>query len=127
MNSSSLPSDNLPQSNATYSDYQWRWQLDESISKQFYDACSDELRSLLGRCEWYTINNAGVITLVINCPNAAINEDVVNAIASFGSTLGRFTQHAKIRVCPPPTLGNPLEIQVDAIVTYQDSSDYGLT
>jgi hypothetical protein len=124
---SSLPSDDLPQPNSAYSDYQWRWQLDESISKHFYDACSDELRSLLGRCEWFTMSHAGVLLLVVNCPNAAVNDDVVNAIASLGSTLGRFAQHAKVRVCPPPDLGTPLEIQVDEIVTYQDWPDCGAT
>jgi hypothetical protein len=110
MSSLPLPSEDLPHSNAAYSDYQWRWQLDESISKLFYDACSNELQSLLAQCKWYTINHAGVLTLVINSPNVTIHENVVNATAAFNRLLERFSQHTNVRVCLPPELETPVNV-----------------
>ncbi|HEY9623713.1 MAG TPA: hypothetical protein V6C78_25370 [Crinalium sp.] len=124
MSTPSLPEDDQPPSEA-YVDRRLRWQLDESISRRFYEACDDELRSLLGRCEWYTTTHPGVLTLVIDCPDASTNWDVLHSVVPLGQTLEQFSLSAKIRVCPPPGTGTPFEIRVDEISTYRDSLEDG--
>jgi hypothetical protein len=120
MKNSPLPPDDLPPSQTGHSDGILRRQLEDALSKYFYESCDGVTQALLTNCEWYFNTIAVAPTLVINCPDAATNWRVLNNVVAIATALSRFSSSAKIRVCPPVEAGTPFEIRVDEISVYRD-------
>ncbi len=93
-------------------------QLEDSVSRCFYEACDGVTQSLLVSCEWHVTLNAGTPTLVIHCQDQTSNWRVLNNITAIATHLAHLAKHAKIRVCPPSELGTPFEMRVDEISLY---------
>lgn len=123
-----LPADDRPPIATTGLDNLWRRELEESVSRRFYEACDGVTQSLLTRCEWYMTTNASALTLVITCQDVGLIWRVLHNIAALGTHLQRFSGLARIRICPPPSSGTPFELRVDELSILQDaeSGDFGL-
>jgi hypothetical protein len=113
-------SDDLPPSEFTQSDQVLHHQLEDVVRKYFYQACDGVTQSLLIRCEWLITITAHALTLVINCPDMSTNWRVLNNLVAIGGILAPFAPTGKLRICPPPGTGIPLEIRVDEISVYRD-------
>jgi hypothetical protein len=96
-----LPPDDLPPSQSDRTDELWRRQLEESISRYFYESCDGVLQALLIGSEWYITTQAIALTLVINCPDMPTTWRVLNYTVQIGKQLEKFSSAAKIRICPP--------------------------
>ncbi|MCU0536405.1 MAG: hypothetical protein MUD14_21160 [Hydrococcus sp. Prado102] len=112
--------DDLPPSQPTQIDGFLRRQLEVSIGKNFYDACSNKVKILLANCEWYFTTNTSAMTLVINCPDLTTSWSVLNEIVAIATTLESFAKSAKIRISPPVSKGEPFEIRVDELDIYKE-------
>ncbi|AFZ27463.1 hypothetical protein Cylst_5448 [Cylindrospermum stagnale PCC 7417] len=97
-----------------------RQQLEYSISRYFYEACDRTIQTLLSNCRWYVTTRAGVLTLVIECPDQVTNWRVLQKIVPMGTLLNGIIDSAKIRVCPPESNGMPFEMRVDELSVYRD-------
>lgn len=117
----SLHPDDLPPVELGAEDATLRRKLEESIGKRFYESCDGVTQSLLISCEWYVSNSSKGLVLVINCPDQVINWRVLNNVLPIGHCMAQFSQQARIRVCPPPGMGDPFEVRVDELSMYQDS------
>ncbi|EKQ71025.1 hypothetical protein OsccyDRAFT_1338 [Leptolyngbyaceae cyanobacterium JSC-12] len=95
-------------------------QLQEAVTKRFYEACDGVTQALLTCCDWQITAGKDVLTLMIQCPDMMTNWRVLNNVVSLGNTLQQFVPSAKIRICPPPETGTPFEIRVDEISVYRD-------
>jgi hypothetical protein len=104
----------------TSADIILRQQLEDSISRYFYDACDRTIQNLLSDCRWYVTTHANALTLVIECPDQVINWRVLQKIVPMGTLLYGIVSSAKIRVCPPETQGVPFEMRVDELSVYRD-------
>ncbi len=116
----SLPPDDLPPAEALQSDRALHQQLEEAVNKHFYEACDGVTQALLLNCQWSITITAKALTLIIHCPDITTNWRVLNNIVAIGSVLEVFSPSARIRVCPPPESGIPLEARVDEISVYRD-------
>lgn len=121
MNPTFLSPDDLPPSSITELDEQLRRQLEESISKHFYESCDGVIQALLCQCKWHITTRASALTLVVVCPDMAANWRVLNNVVPLANQLGNFSWSAKIRICPPPEAGVPFEIRVDEVGIHGDS------
>lgn len=121
MNYPSLPPDDLPPSQTTRYDRILRRKLEDATGKHFYQACDRSTQILLSNCEWYITTHGTALTLVIACPDMVLNWRILNNIVEIGSWLEQLASSAKIRVCPPPSMGTPFEIRVNEISVYRDS------
>lgn len=117
----SLPPDDLPSTQTNQSDAFLRRQLEDSVTRHFYESCDGVTQSLLMTCDWGLTTSSTALTLVINCPDMPTNWRVLNNIVPIANRLEKFAPTAKIRVCPPAELGSPYEIRVDEIAIYRDS------
>ncbi|NJP10837.1 MAG: hypothetical protein HC866_16305 [Leptolyngbyaceae cyanobacterium RU_5_1] len=117
----SLDPDDLPPAQLDQADSILCRQLEESISRHFYENCNGVTQALLLSCEWYIATNSDALMLVITCPDMMTNWRVLNNVVLIGNVLERFVSSAKIRVCPPADAGVPFEIRVDEISVYRDS------
>jgi len=113
----SLPSDDLPSAQL---DGMLQRHLEETIARRLYEACDGVTQALLTGCEWFITTNAPALTLVVNCPDRSTNWRVLNHIAALAQPLETFAPNARIRVCPPAGLGEPLEVRVDEIPVFRD-------
>ena len=104
----------------TSADIILRQQLEDSISKYFYDACDRTIQTLLSNCRWYVTTHANALTLVIECPDQVTNWRVLQQIVPMGTLLYGIVSSAKIRVCPPESQGVPFEMRVDELSVYRD-------
>ncbi|WP_445630357.1 hypothetical protein [Nostoc sp. DSM 114167] len=104
----------------TSADIILRQQLEDSISRYFYDACDRTIQNLLSDCRWYVTTHANALTLVIECPDQVINWRVLQKIVPMGTLLYGIVSSAKIRVCPPESQGVPFEMRVDELSVYRD-------
>jgi len=95
-------------------------QLEEAVTKHFYETCDGVTQGLLLRCEWQIKAGDDVLTLMIQCPDMMTNWRVLNNVVLLGSTLQQFVPSAKIRICPPIEMGTPFEIRVDEISVHRD-------
>ena len=113
MHHSSLYSDDLPVYQISLRDQLLLRQLEESISKKFFQACDCISRSLLTSCHWYFSTNTGILTLEIVCHNHESYWFVQHALFQLGMTLTRFTNRAKINIHPPHGEGEPWSMKVN--------------
>lgn len=112
--------DDLPPSQIAAIDGLLRRQLEVSIGKNFYNACTNKVKILLASCEWYFNTNASAMTLVINCPDLTTSWSVLNEVVAIATTLKDFASSAKVRISPPINKGEPFEIRVDELDIYQE-------
>jgi len=113
--------DDLPSTYQDPADGILRRQLEESIGRRFYEACDGVTQGLLTSCEWYFLIEAGVLTLVLDCPDSGTIWRILNNIVALGSHLKLFSDAAKLRICPPISTGSPYDIRVDELSIYRDS------
>jgi len=113
----SRPADDLPQSQF---DGAFQHHLEEAIARRLYETCDGVTQALLTGCEWFITTNAPALTLVVNCPNPATNWRILNHIVSLAEALETFAHDARIRICSPVGLGEPLEIRIDEIPVFRD-------
>ncbi|MDP5338718.1 MAG: hypothetical protein NWQ28_09110 [Nodularia sp. (in: cyanobacteria)] len=104
----------------TSADIILRQQLEDSISKYFYEGCDRIIQNLLSNCRWYVTTRANAMTLVIECPDQVTNWRVLRQIVPMGTLLNSIISSAKIRVCPPDSQGIPFEMRVDELSVYRD-------
>jgi hypothetical protein len=104
----------------TSADIILRQQLENSISRYFYQSSDRSIQNLLSDCRWYMTTHAGALTLVIECPNQVTNWRILQKIVPMGKTLYSIVSSAKIRVCPPEANGVPFEMRVDELSVYRD-------
>jgi hypothetical protein len=119
MNNSSLPADDLPPPNLDLIDSLMRLNLEESLAKCFFQACTKRQQALLSTCQWY-ITTANVPTLVIECPDDVTNWRLLKALVKLGGVLKKLAKNAKIRVYPPG-MGTAFEMRVDELFVYKYS------
>jgi len=112
-----LPADDCPLPPTT-EDVLIRRQLERSLGRHFFEACSGSLQSLLMECGW-TIRLAEALTLVLHCPDAITNWRVLNRLSGLAEPLAQFSPLAKIRVYPPGT-GHPFEMRVNERGEFRD-------
>lgn len=112
--------DDLPPSELTQIDALLRRELELSIGKNFYADCSNKIKILLAKCEWYFTTNSSATTLVINCPDLTTSWSVLNEVVAIATALESFASSGKIRICPPVAQGEPFEIRVDEIDIYRE-------
>lgn len=115
MGSTFLPPEDLPPVSITALDEKLCRQLEESVARRFYEACDGVVQGLLCQCNWHITTQATALTLVIGCANAAAHWRVLHNLVLLANQLARFSGHAKIRVCPPPELGEPFELWIDEL------------
>lgn len=120
MNPTFLSPDDLPPPTLTGVDEKLRRQLEASIAKRFYEGCDGVIQALLCQCEWTITTQATALTLVLTCPDMAVNWRVLHNIVPLANQLARFSMSAQIRVCPPSEIGTPFELRVDEIAVYDD-------
>ncbi len=120
MTKSLLPPDDLPPLETMQADKVLNRQLEDSLSKHFYETCDGVTQALLLSCEWYLTLKSGELNLVIDCPTMSLNWRVLNNMVLIGNALEHFAQSAKIRICPPEGMGLPFELRVDEISVYRD-------
>ncbi|MDB9374795.1 hypothetical protein [Nodularia sphaerocarpa] len=104
----------------TSADIILRQQLEDSISRYFYEGCDRIIQNLLSNCRWYVTTRANAMTLVIECPDQVTNWRVLRQIVPMGTLLNSIISSAKIRVCPPDSQGIPFEMRVDELSVYRD-------
>ncbi|MBC7823078.1 MAG: hypothetical protein H7126_04235 [Candidatus Parcubacteria bacterium] len=120
MNHHSLPSDDLPPLKLEETDSSLIRQLEEALSRYFYESCDGVTQALLTNCEWYFTTISTVPTLVINGADSAMNQRVFNHIVAIATALSEFSISAKVVI--GSTIGQEafVEIRVDEISAYQD-------
>jgi hypothetical protein len=110
-----LPPEDMPSIHTKQlSDLLYR-QLEEAIGQRFYQACGPMTRVLLSSCHWYFKADASYLTLVIICYDVESYWNLASAISQIVKRLKRFSNNAKIRLCPPDSKGIPWEISIDEI------------
>ena len=114
------PEDDSHPMQLTSADIILRQQLEYSISRYFYEACDRTIQNLLSSCRWYVTTQAGVMVVVIECPDAVTNWRVLQKIVPMATILNPIVSSAKIRVCPPESQGIPFEMRVDELSVYRD-------
>lgn len=115
MNRASLSPDDLPPTKPTELDATLRRQLEEAITRRFYEACDGVTQALLCQYQWRITTEARALTLVIVCPDQAANWQILHNLEPLAKQLDRYSHHARIRVCPPAEMGSTFEIRVDEI------------
>ncbi len=119
MNNPSLPPDDLPPPNLALKDSLMRLNLEESLAKCFFTACTKRQQALISTCVWY-ITTANTPTLVIECPDELTNWRVLKSLVKLGGVLKKLAKNGKIRVYPPG-MGTPFEMRVDELSVYKYS------
>ena len=120
MSLSFLPADDLPPAEVEPMDKILQRQLEESLTKHFYESCNGVTQGLLLRCEWCITTMVDALTLEILCPDMMTNWRVLNNVVPLGNTLKQFVPSAKVRICPPPDMGLPFEVKVDEVSAHRD-------
>lgn len=116
----SLPVDDLPPQEFGQADKFLQRQLEESVTKHFYEACDGVTQGLLLRCEWHIKSIVDALTLEILCPDMMTNWRVLNNVVVLGNTLKQFVPSAKVRICPPADMGTPFEVPVNEVSVHRD-------
>jgi hypothetical protein len=115
-----LPADDQPPAQMGQPDQCLQRQLEECVTKHFYEACDGVTQGLLLRCEWRIASMADALTLEILCPDMMTNWRVLNNVVPLGNTLKQFVPSAKVRICPPADTGMPFEVRVDEVSVHRD-------
>jgi hypothetical protein len=106
----------------TSADIILRQQLEYSVSRYFYDKCDRTLQDLLSGCRWYMTTQSDALTLVVECPDQVTNWLVLRNMVPMARILCKVIATAKIRVCPPESLGLPFEMRVDELGVYREEA-----
>ncbi|MEM8778026.1 MAG: hypothetical protein AAGF26_03965 [Cyanobacteria bacterium P01_G01_bin.49] len=105
-----LPPDDLP--SLTPDDYQLCWELEDIVSELFYKYCEPIVQELIARCGWdITMGTDGLILIII-CPNQDLNWEILQSIPLLANSLQNIVPYSKLRIYPPPGMGNALEIVI---------------
>ncbi len=120
MNHHSLPSDDLPPLKREETDSSLSRQLEEALSRYFYESCDGVTQALLTNCEWYFATISTVPTLVINGANSAMNQRVFNHIVAIATALSEFSVSAEVVIGSSVGQEAFAEVRVDEISAYQD-------
>jgi hypothetical protein len=120
MNHHSLPSDDLPPLQLEETDSSLSRQLEEALSRYFYESCDGVTQALLTNCEWYFTAISTAPTLVINGANSAMNQRVFNRIVAIATALSEFSVSARVVIGSSIGQEAFIEIRVDEISAYQD-------
>jgi hypothetical protein len=120
MNHHSLPSDDLPSLQLEETDSSLSRQLEEALSRYFYESCDGVTQALLTNCEWYFTAISTAPTLVINGANSAMNQRVFNHIVAIATALSEFSVSARVVIGSSIGQEAFIEIRVDEISAYQD-------
>ncbi len=116
----SLPSDDLPPLKLEETDSSLSRQLEEALSRYFYESCDGVTQALLTNCEWYFTTISTLPTLVINGANSAMNHRVFNHIVAIATALSEFSVSARVLIGASIGQEAFVEIQVDEVSAYQD-------
>lgn len=116
----SLPSDDLPPLKLEETDSSLSRQLEEALSRYFYESCDGVTQALLTNCEWYFTTISTLPTLVINGANSAMNQRVFNHIVAIATALSEFSVSARVLIGASIGQEAFVEIRVDEISAYQD-------
>ena len=120
MNHHSLHSDDLPPLQLEETDSSLSRQLEEALSRYFYESCDGVTQALLTNCEWYFTAISTAPTLVINGANSAMNQRVFNYIVAISTALSEFSVSARVVIGSSIGQEAFIEIRVDEISAYQD-------
>ncbi len=121
MNHPSLPSDDLPPLKLEETDSSLSRQLEEALSRYFYESCDGVTQALLTNCEWYFTTISTAPTLVINGANQAMSQRVINHIVAISTALLHFSTSTRVLI-GSFTEDEPFtEIRVDEISAHRDS------
>lgn len=115
------PEDQPPQQLSSQ-DRELRRQLDQFLTQRFRDQILQSeitLQLSLSQCDWYITTAANVVTLVIECPNEAINWQILHQVQPLGAVMKALSNDAKLRICPPDG-SEPFEIRVDELSVYRE-------
>lgn len=119
-----LSPEDQPPPQLSSQDRELRRRLDQSLTQQFTDWLTQSdltLQVLLSQCDWYITTAANVVTLVIECPNEALNWQVLQQVQPLGRAMKSLSKDAKLRICPPDG-AEPFEIRVDELPIYREES-----
>ena len=120
MNHSFLPSDDLPPLQLEETDSSLSRQLEEALSRYFYESCDGVTQALLTNCEWYFTTISTTPTLVINGANRDMSQRVINHILAIAEALSKFSISARVLIGSTTDADLLIEIRVDEISAYQD-------
>lgn len=115
-----LPVDDQPPDEFGQVDQLLQRQLEDSVTKHFYESCDGVTQGLLLRCQWRIASIVDALTLEILCPDMMTNWRVLNNVVLLGNTLKQFVPSAKVRICPPVDMGTPFEVRVDEVSVHRD-------
>jgi hypothetical protein len=119
----SLSPEDQPPQQPSVQDRELRRLLDQSLTQQFTDQMMQQdnamLQLLLSQCDWYITTAANVAMLVIECPNEALNWQVLHQVQPLGTAMKHLSKDAKLRICPPDS-SEPFEIRVDELSIYRE-------
>ena len=121
MNPNSLPFDDLPPLELEESDSSLGRQLEEALSRYFYESCDGVTQALLTNCEWYFITISTAPTLVINGVNRAMSHRVLNHTVAIATALLNFSTSARVLIGSSVEAEALTEIRVDEISAFRDS------
>lgn len=116
----SLPADDLPPAELSESDRLLHHQLEDLMTKYFYESCDGVTQGLLLRCNWHVISHTDALLLEIHCPDMMTNWRVLNNVVPLSNLLKQLVPSAKVRICPPENAGTPFEVRVDEVSIYRD-------
>lgn len=121
MNPNSLPFDDLPPLELEESDSSLGRQLEEALSRYFYESCDGVTQALLTNCEWYFTTISTAPTLVINGVNRAMSHRVLNHMVAIATALLNFSTSARVLIGSSVEAEALTEIRVDEISAFRDS------
>ena len=121
MNPNSLPFDDLPPLELEESDSSLGRQLEEALSRYFYESCDGVTQALLTNCEWYFTTISTAPTLVINGVNRAMSHRVLNHMVAIATALLNFSTSARVLIGSSVETEALTEIRVDEISAFRDS------
>lgn len=120
MNPTSLSFDDLPPLELEENDSSLSRQLEEVLSRYFYESCDGVTQALLTNCEWYFTTISTAPTLVINGADRAMSRRVLNHIVAIATALRHFSISARIFVGSSIEAEGSTEIRVDEISAYRN-------
>ena len=85
--------------------------LDQAVTRYFYETCDHLTQQVLSRGGWYVTTCGTALTLVIICETRRHNWDVLKYMPSLAKYLKEFAPKTNIRIYPPPGDGTPLEMR----------------
>ena len=85
--------------------------LDQAVTRYFYESCDRLTQQVLSRSGWYVTTCGTALTLVIICDDRRQNWEVLKYLPSLAKYLKEFSPNSNIRIYPPPEDGTSLEMR----------------